>query len=84
VKQKNRTSLAGPIMVLTTGVILLLSTTDVADIEKTWPGWILAAGVGQLLRGKPADRGSQLPPPVAPPAAPGENPSSSSNEVHHG
>jgi Domain of unknown function (DUF5668)/B-box zinc finger len=84
VKQKNRASLTGPIMVLTTGLILLLSTMDIAEIGKTWPAWILAAGVAQLLRGKPGDSAGPLPPPVPPPAAPGETTSSSSSEVHHG
>lgn len=84
-KHKDRRSLTGPIMVLTTGLILLLSTMDIAEIGRTWPAWILAAGVAQLLRGKPGDSAGQLPPSVPPPAAPGETTSSSSSsEVHHG
>ena len=92
VKQRNRAGLTGPIMVLTTGLIFLLSTTDIADIGKTWPAWILAAGVGQLLRGKPGENlvsNDPMPPPGAPPVAPvagdsSASSSSSSSEVHHG
>jgi len=84
VKQKNRGSLTGPIMVLTTGLILLLSSMNIAEIGRTWPAWILAAGVAQLLRGKPGENANQLPPPTEPPASPGESTSSSTSEVHHG
>ena len=86
-KQKNRCSLTGPILVLTTGLIFLLQTMDIADVGRTWPAWILAAGVGQLLRGKPGDNVEQPPPPSAPPAGPGttdSSSSSSSSEVHNG
>ena len=83
VKQQNRASYLGPIMILTTGVIFLLSANDIADVDRTWPAWILAAGVAQLLRGKRIDPGPELPPTVTPPAT-GDSTTSSSSEVHHG
>jgi Domain of unknown function (DUF5668)/B-box zinc finger len=43
--------LMGPTMVLLTGVLLLLDTTNVANVDRTWPAWILAVGVVKLLQG---------------------------------
>ncbi len=88
--------LMGPSMVLVTGILLLLQTTDVADIDRTWPAWLLAGGIVKLIQSSassaghvgplpPAPRAAAPPPttpPVAPPpASPGAT--SSSGEVHN-
>ncbi|HEX4783231.1 MAG TPA: DUF5668 domain-containing protein [Candidatus Sulfotelmatobacter sp.] len=73
--------LMGPSMVLLTGILFLLQTTDVAPIDRTWPAWILAVGIVKLLQSTASSQGhvgSPPPPPtVMPPAANPEQTSSS-------
>jgi hypothetical protein len=74
--------LMGPSMVLTTGVLLLLHTTDVADLDHTWPAWLLVVGVVKLVQSTASSHGhiEPLPPaaaPGAPPPAPPQPPASS-------
>jgi len=71
--------LMGPAMVMLTGVLLLLSTTDVAGLDRTWPAWILAVGVIQLVRSTASSQGhiDSLTP--APPSAPPPQPPASSD-----
>jgi hypothetical protein len=79
--------LMGPGMVLLTGFLLLLSTLDIAGLDRTWPAWILAVGVIQLLRSTASTEGhiGRMPPmpPSAPPpppySQPGPPPSGSSD-----
>jgi hypothetical protein len=70
--------LMGPGMVTLTGILLLLSTTDVAGIDRTWPAWILAVGVIQLVRSTASTEGhiGNIPPmpPSAPPPPPPYSP----------
>jgi hypothetical protein len=79
--------LMGPSLVLTTGILLLLHTTHVADLDRTWPAWILVVGVVKLLQSTASSAGHVGPlppaqPPSFPPApqppvsAPGQPPSS--------
>lgn len=85
--------LMGPAMVLTTGVLLLLQTTYVAEIDRTWPAWLLVVGVVKLIQSSASSAGHVGPlppgPPVAvPPPPPPASPSASgttnsSGEVHH-
>jgi hypothetical protein len=83
--------LMGPSMVLTTGILLLLQTTEVAEIDRTWPAWILVVGVVKLIQSSASSAGhvgplppgppAAAPPPPAPPSAPGTT--TSSGEVNH-
>jgi hypothetical protein len=85
--------LMGPALVLTTGILFLLQSLDVAEIDRTWPAWILVVGVVKLVQSSASSVGHvgplpSAPPPVAPPAPPPPstpNPeaTSSSGEVHN-
>lgn len=84
--------LMGPAMVLTTGGIFLLDSMNVANVDRTWPAWILVVGVVKLLQSSASSAGhvgrlSPAPPAVAPPQPPPSNPNpgptSSSGEVHN-
>jgi Domain of unknown function (DUF5668)/B-box zinc finger len=61
--------LMGPAMVLTTGILFMLHTMDVADLDRTWPAWILVVGVVKLLQSSASSAGHVGPLPGAPPAA---------------
>jgi TM2 domain-containing membrane protein YozV len=84
-----RTScLMGPALVLTTGILFLLHTTHVADMDRTWPAWILVVGVVKLLQSSASSAGhvGPLPPGPAvgaPPPAVEQGPSPSSGEVRN-
>ena len=82
--------LMGPTMVLTTGVLFLFHTMYIADLDRTWPAWILAVGIVKLLQSSASSAGHVGPLPPAPPAvAPpppstsNSEPTSSSGEVHN-
>lgn len=82
--------LMGPSMVVLTGILLLLHTTNVADLDRTWPAWILAVGVVKLLQSTASSQGhvgstgpggtSSAPPQAATGTAPQP---ASSEEVHN-
>jgi hypothetical protein len=68
-------------MVLTTGVLFLLHTLRVVDLDRTWPAWLLAAGIVKLMqshasleghveRTYPAMAPISAPAPPAPPQPP--------------
>lgn len=88
--------LMGPAMVLTTGILFMLHTMDVADLGRTWPAWILVVGIVKLLQSSASAAGhvgplppgpavtAPPPPPIQPsgqPSDPGSTPSS--GEVNH-
>jgi hypothetical protein len=84
--------LMGPVMVLTTGFLFLFQSLGVAELDRTWPAWILAVGIVKLIQSSASSAGhvGPLPPgpavitqpaPPAPPAATTSNPTSSSGEV---
>lgn len=80
--------LMGPSMVLLTGILFLLETTNVAPIDRTWPAWILVVGIVKLLQSTASTEGHVGPlPPATPPGAqppqppPGQQPPSASGEV---
>lgn len=85
--------LMGPVLVLTTGILFLFHTMDIADLDRTWPAWILAVGIVKLLQSSASSVGhvgplpaapptaAPLPPPPPTPSNPG--PTSSSGEVHN-
>ncbi len=89
--------LMGPAMVLTTGVLFLLQSLDIhADLDRTWPAWLLVVGIVKLIQSSASSEGHIGPLPPAPPAAappappPASNPSpsnpgtpSSSGEVRN-
>jgi Domain of unknown function (DUF5668)/B-box zinc finger len=83
--------LMGPAMVLTTGILLLFHTMDIADLDRTWPAWILVVGIVKLLQSSASSSGHvgplpPGPPPAAPPSPPSPSnpgPTSSSGEVHN-
>jgi len=84
--------LMGPAMVLTTGVLFLFHTMNIADLNRTWPAWILVVGVVKLLQSSASSAGHvgplpPGPPPSAPPpqqpAAPGPGQTPSSGEVRN-
>jgi hypothetical protein len=84
--------LMGPAMVLTTGVLLLLASMDIADLGRTWPAWILVCGIVKLLQSSASSTGhiGPLPPgpptaapPTPPPSPSNPGPTSSSGEVHN-
>jgi hypothetical protein len=67
--------LMGPAMVLTTGILFLLDSTDIAELHRTWPAWILVVGIVKLLQSSASSEGhvGTLPPgspAVAPPQPP--------------
>jgi hypothetical protein len=85
--------LMGPAMVLTTGVLLLLQSTDVADLGRTWPAWLLVVGIVKLIQSSASSLGhvgplppgpANIPPvPPAPQAPPPSTTEPSSGEVNH-
>jgi len=81
----------GPAMVLTTGLIFLLDTMHIAEVDRTWPAWILVVGIVKLVQSSASSAGHIGPLPPAPPAVAPPSPPPSSNpgaqsspgEVHH-
>jgi hypothetical protein len=71
--------LMGPAMVLTTGILLFLDSTGVAEVHRTWPAWILVVGIVKLLQSSASSAGHIGPLPPAPPATAPPSPPSSSN-----
>ncbi len=57
----------GPALVLTTGILFMLQSTGIADIDRTWPAWILVVGVVKLLQSSASSAGHVGPLPPAPP-----------------
>ena len=83
--------LMGPAMVLTTGILLLLDSTGVAEVHRTWPAWLLVVGIVKLIQSSASSAGHVGPLPPAPPvvAPPAQPPAvsnagtPSSGEVHN-
>jgi len=83
--------LMGPALVFTTGVLFLLHTTGVADMNRTWPAWILVVGVVKLLQSSASSAGHVGPLPPGPaisaappqPPTPGPEQTPSSGEVRN-
>jgi hypothetical protein len=83
--------LMGPAMVLTTGFLFLFHSMNIADLDRTWPAWILVVGIVKLLQSSASSTGHVGPLPPGPPtAAPPPPPPSTSNpgptssgEVHN-
>jgi hypothetical protein len=70
----------GPAMVLTTGMLFLFQSTDVANIDRTWPAWLLVAGIVKLVQSSASSAGHVGPLPPGPAvAAPLSPPPSSSS-----
>ena len=70
----------GPAMVLTTGVLFLLQSLNIAYVDRTWPAWILVVGIVKLVQSSASSAGHVGPLPSAPlPIAPPVAPPSSSN-----
>jgi hypothetical protein len=61
--------LMGPAMVLTTGVLFMLESLNIANIDRTWPAWILVVGIVKLLQSSASSEGHVGPLPGSPPAA---------------
>jgi Domain of unknown function (DUF5668)/B-box zinc finger len=82
----------GPAVVLVTGILFLLQSTDVASLDRTWPAWILVVGVVKLLQSTASSEGhvgplppgpaSNVPPP--PPPTPTAAPNSSAEVNQEG
>ena len=49
--------LMGPAMVLTTGILFLFHTMDIADLDRTWPAWILVVGIVKLVQSSASSAG---------------------------
>jgi len=62
--------LMGPAMVLTTGILLQLHTAYVANLDRTWPAWLLVVGVVKLIQSSASSAGHVGPLPPGPPASP--------------
>ncbi len=84
--------LMGPAMVLTTGILFLMQSTGVAELDRTWPAWILVVGVVKLVQSSASSVGHVGPlppgpaagsPPMPPPSSPEPGSTSSSGEVRH-
>jgi Domain of unknown function (DUF5668)/B-box zinc finger len=71
--------LMGPAMVLTTGILLMLHTMDLAELDRTWPAWLLVVGIVKLLQSSASSEGHVGPLPAAPPAAAPQPPAPPSN-----
>jgi len=77
--------LMGPVMVLTTGVLFLLASMDIADLGRTWPAWLLVVGIVKLLQSTASSQGHIGPlPPGPPPATPPQTPPPTSTEQSSG
>jgi hypothetical protein len=76
-------SLIGPAMVFTTGVLFLLQSMNIADLDRTWPTWILVVGVVKLLQSTASSEGHIGPLPPAPPSTPPPQAPPASGEVDH-
>jgi len=64
-------ALMGPAMVLTTGVLFLLDSMNIAELHRTWPAWILVVGIVKLVQSSASSAGHVVPlPPATPGAAP--------------
>ena len=61
----------GPAMVLTTGILFLLDSMNIAELHRTWPAWLLVVGVVKLLQSSASSAGHVGPLPPAPPSPPG-------------
>jgi hypothetical protein len=82
--------LMGPAMVLTTGILFLFHTMNIADLDRTWPAWILVVGIVKLLQSSASSAGHIGPLPPAPtsvapppPTSSSPGPTSPSGEVHN-
>jgi hypothetical protein len=88
--------LMGPAMVLTTGILFMMDSLHIANLDRTWPAWILVVGIVKLLQssasseghvgplpGAPPAAGPMPPPPPPPPVTPDPGATSSSGEVRH-
>jgi hypothetical protein len=87
--------LMGPAMVLTTGVLFMLQSLNIAYIDRTWPAWILVVGIVKLIQSSASAEGHVGPLPTAPPAvappvmpspsdpSPSDQPPASSGEVRN-
>jgi len=84
--------LMGPTMVLTTGLVFMLDTLNIASVDRTWPAWILAVGIVKLLQSSASSEGHVGPlapappaiaPPPPPPSPPNQGPTASSGEVRN-
>jgi hypothetical protein len=72
--------LMGPAMVLTTGILLLLDSTGVAEVHRTWPAWLLVVGIVKLVQSSASSAGHVGPLPPGPPSvAPPPQPPPSSD-----
>jgi hypothetical protein len=71
--------LMGPAMVLTTGLLLLFQTMNIAYLDRTWPAWILVVGIVKLIQSSASSAGHVGPPPAAPTAAAPPAPPSSAS-----
>ncbi len=58
--------LMGPAMVLTTGILFMFHTLNIADLDRTWPAWILVVGIVKLLQSSASSVGHVGPLPGAP------------------
>jgi len=79
-------------MVLTTGLVFMLDTLNIASVDRTWPAWILAVGIVKLLQSSASSEGHVGPlapappaiaPPPPPPSPPNQGPTASSGEVRN-
>jgi hypothetical protein len=71
--------LMGPAMVLTTGILFLLDSMNIAELHRTWPAWILVVGIVKLLQSSASSAGHVGPLPPAPPGVVPPQPPSSAN-----
>jgi hypothetical protein len=84
--------LMGPALVTVTGLLFLLQSVNIVDIDRTWPTWLLVVGVVKLMQSTASSLGhvGPLPPgpgpmPPPPPQDPPStiDPSSSAGEVRN-
>lgn len=86
--------LMGPAMVLTTGILFLLQSLNIAGLDRTWPAWLLVVGVVKLLQSSassashvgplPPGPGSNTPPPAVPSDSAAVASEPNPGEVNHG
>ena len=84
--------LMGPSVVLVTGFLFLFHTMHIADLDRTWPAWILVVGIVKLIQSSASSAGhvgplppgpaTSAPPPPQPPVS-GPGPTPSSGEVRN-
>jgi hypothetical protein len=76
----------GPVVLVTLGVLFLLSEFHVASFHRTWPILLIMIGLVKVLGGSLGNRGQVdviAPPPPPPPGTPASTPQNPQSQVEN-